>query len=181
MLCLITYYSVHGSTKEIAERIGSVLSTKITSPSTVEVLPMEQVTDPSKYNFVIIGSSVHNFAWVEYASSWLSTNGAALSNSAVWAFSVGTPFAVGKIAQRVFESKEEEQKLATAISKNVKLEGHVLFNGRFLKSHATTKFNFWWRVFGGKFGDFRDWEKIDKWAGEIGDTIVQRIGEAAAA
>ena len=179
MLCLITYYSVHGSTKEIAERISSVLSTKITSPSTVEVLPMEQVTDPSKYNFAIIGSSVHNFAWVEYASSWLSTNGAALSNSTVWAFSVGTPFAVGKIAQRVFESKEEEQKLAAAISKNVKLEGHVLFNGRFLKSHATTKFNFWWRVFGGEFGDFRDWEKIDKWAGEIGDTIVQRIGETA--
>jgi menaquinone-dependent protoporphyrinogen oxidase len=160
MLFLITYYSVRGSTKEIAERIGSVLSTKIMSPLTVEVLPMEQVTEPSKYNFVIIGSPVHNFVWVKYASSWLSTNGAALSNIAVWAFSVGTPFAV-------------------AISKNVKLEGHVLFNGRFLKSHATTKFNFWRRVFGGKFGDFRDWEKIDKWVGEIGDTIVQRIGEAA--
>ena len=177
MSILITYYSVRGSTKEIAEHIGPILSTKITAPSTVEVLPMEQVTDLSKYNFIIIGSPVHGFVWVDYASSWLSTHSAALSKSTVWAFSVGTPFAVGKIAQRVLESKEEEQNLAAAISKNVKLEGHVLFNGRFLKSHATTKFNFWWRVFGGKFGDFRDWEKIDKWAGEIGDTIVQRIGK----
>jgi menaquinone-dependent protoporphyrinogen oxidase len=176
MLVLVTYYSVRGSTKEIAERIGSILSTKIASPSTVEVFSMDQVTDPSKYNFVIIGSAVHNFAWVEQASSWLATNGPALSNSTVWAFSVGTPFAVGKIAQRVLESKEEEGKLIAAISEHVKLEGHALFNGRFLKSHATTKFNFWWRVFGGKFGDFRDWEKIDRWAGEIGDTIVQRIG-----
>lgn len=179
MLVLVTYYSLRGSTKEIAERIGSVLSSKITSPSTVEVLSMEQVTDPSKYNFVIIGSAVHNFVWVEPASSWLSTNGAALSNSSVWAFSVGTPFAVGKIAQRMMESKDEEKKLAAAISEHVKLEGHVLFNGRFLKSHATTKFNFWWRIFGGKFGDFRDWEKIDQWAGQVRDTIVQRSGGVA--
>jgi menaquinone-dependent protoporphyrinogen oxidase len=178
MLILVTYYSVRGSTKEIAERIGSVLSTNIAAPSTVEVLPMEQVVDLSKYSFVIIGSPVHGFVWVEYASSWLSVNSAALSNSAVWAFSVGTPFAVGKIAQRMMESKDEEKNLAAAISKDVKLEGHVLFNGRFLKSHASSKFNFWWRVFGGKFGDFREWEKIDKWTGEIGHTIVQRIGDA---
>lgn len=175
MLALVTYYSVHGSTKEIAERIGSVLSTK----TKVEVLPMEQVTELSKYYFVIIGSPVHNFVWVEYASSWLSTNGAALSNSAVWAFSVGTPFAVGKIAQRMLDSEDEEQNLAAAISEEVRLERHVLFNGRFLKSHARTKFNFWWRVFGGKFGDFRDWEEIDKWAGDIGDTIVRRTGWVA--
>lgn len=175
MLVLITYASVHGSTKEIAERISSVISTRITPPSTVEVLPMDQVSELSKYNFVIIGSAVHNFVWIPLASSWLSTNSAALSNTPVWAFSVGTPFAVGKFAQRILESQEEERNLSEAISKEVNIEGHMLFNGMFLKSHATKKFNFWWRVFGGKFGDFREWEDIDKWAGEVGEKIAQRI------
>jgi menaquinone-dependent protoporphyrinogen oxidase len=179
MSILVTYASVRGSTKEIAERVGSIISKRITSPSTVEVLPMEQVTEPSKYDFVIIGSAVHNFMWIPASSSWLSRNGAALSNTPVWGFSVGTPFAVGKLAQRMMESKEEEQNLAEAIGRHVKVEGHILFNGRFLKSHATTKFNMWWRVMGGKFGDFRDWENIDKWAGEVGGKIAQRISEAA--
>jgi menaquinone-dependent protoporphyrinogen oxidase len=171
MLILVTYASVHGSTKGIAERIGSIISTHVTPSSTVEVLPMEQVSDPSKYNFAIIGSAVHNFVWIPPASRWLSANGAALANTPTWAFSVGTPFAIGKIAQRFMESQEEEQKLAAAIRKEVKIEGHMLFNGMFLKSHATKKFNFWWRVFGGKFGDFREWEDIDKWAGELGAHI----------
>ena len=178
MIVLITYASIHGSTKEIAERISSIISPQIKSPSTAEVLPMEEVSDLSKYNFVIIGSAVHNFVWIPLGSSWLSTNSAALSKSTVWAFSVGTPFAVGKFAQRMLESDDEERKLTEAIAQHVKVEGHMLFNGRFLKSHATTKFNLWWRVFGGKFGDFRDWENIDKWAGEVGEKIAQRI-EAA--
>jgi menaquinone-dependent protoporphyrinogen oxidase len=177
MSILITYASVHGSTRGIAERISSIISTHISPPSTVEVLPMEQVSDLSKYNFVIIGSAVHNFHWIPLASRWLSSNSAALANTPVWAFSVGTPFAIGKIAQRFLESQEEEQKLAAAIKEQVKIEGHVLFSGMFVKSQATKKFNFWWRVFGGKFGDFREWEDINKWAGEVGENIAQRIAQ----
>jgi hypothetical protein len=41
------------------------------SPLTVEVLPMEKITEPSKYNSVIIGSPVHGFVFVEYVSSWM--------------------------------------------------------------------------------------------------------------
>ncbi|KAF2672256.1 hypothetical protein BT63DRAFT_452761 [Microthyrium microscopicum] len=175
---LITYASVNGSTKEIATQIGSIISSKIQSPTTVSILPMDQVTELPQYQFIIIGSAVHNFEWVSPAKSWLSSNHTILSAKRVWAFSVGTPFAVGKFAQRMMESEEEESKLEKAITDEIgKVEDHVLFNGRFLKSHASTRFNVWWRVMGGKFGDFRDTEKIDSWAEEVGNKIIESLGE----
>jgi menaquinone-dependent protoporphyrinogen oxidase len=176
MSVLITYASVHGSTKEIAERVGAVLSTYLgDSNIAVHVLPMEQAKDISKYNFIIIGSAVHNFEWVPLGSSWLSRNKSAVSKVPVWAFSVGTPFAIGKIGQRMLESKDEERKLVEAIEANVHIESHTLFNGKVLTSHTPTLFNMWWRLFGGKFGDFRDWDTIDNWAKEVGDQILQKV------
>jgi menaquinone-dependent protoporphyrinogen oxidase len=134
---------------------------------------VQEVSDLSNYSSVIVGSAIQNFEWLQPAQTFLHDNSTALSKIPVWAFSVGCPWTVPKRLQKSMDVDNEEQIVKKDIEKEVKLRQHTLFNGKFLKSHFNFGMRLFWSTMGGKYGDFRNWEEIEKWANEVGDELHQ--------
>jgi menaquinone-dependent protoporphyrinogen IX oxidase len=63
---LVTYSTRTGSTKGVAETIGTTLSGL---GEVVDVAPMQEVTDISQYSAVIAGSSIQPGKWLPEAMS----------------------------------------------------------------------------------------------------------------
>jgi menaquinone-dependent protoporphyrinogen oxidase len=164
MATLIVYASAKGSTAEIAQRIGAILTSKHVD---TEIIPVDQVSDLSKYSSVILGSAVINFQWLETAQSFLRNNAEALSKVPVWAFSVGCPNTLPGRVGKALGAENEDEQLEQWIRQHVPIREHILFHGRFLKSHFSISNRILWRVIGGRYGDFRDWAQVEEWAGGI--------------
>jgi menaquinone-dependent protoporphyrinogen oxidase len=167
MVVLIAYMSAKGSTEEIAQRINSIIESKGIS---TELLPIEQVSDLSKYSAAVIGSAVHNFEWLPPAQSFLHDNSSALSKIPVWAFSVGCPATMPVVFKKV-TVQEQEHKLAEDLKRDLKVRGHVLFEGKFLKEHFGYVLRTLWSCFGGTYGDFRNWNRVEEWANKLADEL----------
>lgn len=82
-----------------------------------------------------------------------------------------------KFLKRFDAEAKEQRSLADAVNKDVKTQEHVLFSGRFLREHAPWLLGWIWSFLGAQFGDFRDWNKIEAWANEVGDEIAQKQRE----
>jgi menaquinone-dependent protoporphyrinogen oxidase len=169
MLTLIVYASAKGSTAEIAQRIDAILKSKGVD---TEISSVDQVSDLSKYSSVILGSAVINFQWLESAQSFLRKNAPVLSKVPVWAFSVGCPATLPSRVVKAMGAENEDEQLEEWIKQHVPIREHILFHGRFLKSHFSISNRIMWRVIGGRYGDFRDWEEVEKWAGGIAEKQI---------
>jgi menaquinone-dependent protoporphyrinogen oxidase len=159
---LITYATTYGATKEIASRIGDVLSQ---AGLHVDVMPVDQVRDVTAYPAVILGSGVYIGQWNKAAASFLKANEKALTGRCVWLFSSGPtgegdpvdllqgwhlPSSLQPVAERinprgitVFHGYINPQKIS--------------FSQKFIIKNMLKK----------PFGDFRDWKMIDGWARTI--------------
>jgi menaquinone-dependent protoporphyrinogen oxidase len=168
MTTLIVHASAQGSTAEIAERIATIFKSKGVD---TDISSVSQVSDLSKYSSVILGSAVINFQWLESAQTFLRNNAPALSKIPVWAFSVGCPNTVPGRLLKAMGAENEEEQLEGWIKQHVKIREHILFHGKFLKSHFSISNRIMWRVIGGRYGDFRDWGEVEKWAGRVAENI----------
>jgi menaquinone-dependent protoporphyrinogen oxidase len=176
MPTLIAYATLRGSTKEIAERITTVLEAKGIA---VTLLPVDQVKSESLTSFtsVIVGSAVIGFEWLGSATTFLKTNATQLGKVPTWAFSTGCPNTSPKRFEKAWDVDGEPALLENAAKSYVpSIKGHVLFLGKFLKGHFTLGWRLFWSAFGGKYGDFRDWDEIEAWAGKVGDEILKLEG-----
>lgn len=70
MPVLITYATLHGSTREVAERIASRL---YADGFAVECRPLDHVPCVEKYDAVIIGGAVHSHKWLLDAQKSIDT------------------------------------------------------------------------------------------------------------
>ena len=79
MQVLVGYASAHGSTRQIAERVGSRLSK---AGVAVLVAPVAELEDIGHYDAVVLGSAIHNGAWLPGAMDVVRANSAVLSRTA---------------------------------------------------------------------------------------------------
>src|SRR5690242_10999706 len=91
MATLVIYASEHGSTREIAERICGRLRA---AGLEADLRPVDQVTDLAGYGAFVIGSAIHNQAWLPQAAEFAQRHGQELTGRPVWLFSVGVPHAL---------------------------------------------------------------------------------------
>jgi menaquinone-dependent protoporphyrinogen oxidase len=168
MPTLIVYASAQGSTAEIAQRIDEILKSKGID---TEISSVDHVSDLARYSSVILGSAVINFQWLEPAQLFLRRNSEALSKIPVWAFSVGCPTTLPGRVVKALGAENEDEQLEEWIKQHVAIREHILFHGRFLKSHFSISNRILWRVIGGRYGDFRDWQEVEKWAGRIAENM----------
>lgn len=68
---LIAYYTRTDSTREIAERLASLLQH---DNLRVEVLPFSQDVDLSLYDIIVIGAPIHGMHWANEASTYLNAH-----------------------------------------------------------------------------------------------------------
>jgi menaquinone-dependent protoporphyrinogen oxidase len=163
MVVLVGYASAHGSTEEIARRIGARLEERGLA---VDVLPATKIDHLSRYEGVVFGSAVHNHAWLPIAERQLRGHTVALARLPVWLFSVGMPDAVARPFRKL--AMTEEKRIGGQLRQLVRARDHRLFSGVIQPEQlATPRSRVLFRMMGCRYGDFRDWATIDAWADQI--------------
>lgn len=159
---LVSAGSKHGSTQEIAQRIGSDLRGR---GYEVTVLPPDQITDVSRFDAVVLGSAVYAGHWTAAAKGLAEIVGRSDPRVPTWLFSSGP---IGD------PPKPEEDPVDIAeILETTSARDHRVFAGKVDKSKLS---------FGEKAilvavrapeGDFRDWDEIGDWANAIADSLMR--------
>ncbi|MFI7317085.1 flavodoxin domain-containing protein [Streptomyces venezuelae] len=169
MLVLVGYATTHGSTREIAERLGMRLGA---AGLHVDVRPMREIHGPSAYGAFVLGSAVHRQAWLPEAQDFVRLNGDLLGNRPVWFFSVGMPGALRGPWKRM--AYKEEPYITESLPGHVPFRRHWLLSGVIRPEHLSRAGRLLFRLMGCRFGDFRDWPGIDARADQIACELLSR-------
>ncbi|WP_236243826.1 flavodoxin domain-containing protein [Streptomyces sp. CC210A] len=171
---LVGYATAHGSTRSIAERIAARLSDGGLRAVT---RPLDALTaaDLDAYDAYVVGSAVHDMAWLPEARRFTDAHGAALARHPLWIFSVGMADAVPGPRDRV--AALEERKITGKLVERLHLRGRRLFSGVIAPEHLTVPGRLKMKAMGIRYGDYRDWDAVDAWAAEI----TAALGSAEAA
>lgn len=155
---LVAYASKHGSTAEIAEKIGTVLKE---DGIDVAVMPVKEVKDPTVYGAVVLGSAAYYGRWRGEAVKFLKTNAIQLAGMPVWLFMSG-PTGKGdpmELLKGVLYPASMQPVIDAVKPREV-----AAFHG----NSSPENFGGWerWilRRVGGDAADFRDWNAITAWA-----------------
>ncbi|GAA4293733.1 flavodoxin domain-containing protein [Actinomadura luteofluorescens] len=170
MTVLVGYASAHGSTRSIAGRIGTVLAERGLQ---ADVRSMAGVEDAGAYEMFVLGSAIHDRTWLPEALDFLARERDVLAIRPVWLFSVGVPAAL-RGPWRHFGAKEEGL-VRDELRTRVTAVDHRLFSGVFLREHTSLVGHLLFRALGCRYGDYRDWPRVEAWA----STIAARPGYAA--
>lgn len=161
MRVLVAAASRHGSTAEIARKIGDALIA--TGIEAIVQLP-DEVVSVEPYDAVILGSGVYAGRWLGSAKSLVDREAEALAARPVWLFSSGP---VGDPAKPAAEPVDVD-----AIRTRTKALDHRVFNGKLDRQ----KLGFGERAIvlavHAAEGDFRSWDAVDEWAAGIAATLL---------
>lgn len=164
MRVLVAVGSRHGSTREIGERIAEMLREHDLQ---VEVDSMLNIQDLSRFDAVVIGSAVYMGKWITAARSFLERFGHDLASVPTWIFSSG-PVGSPPFPMDVPASHEEAVEITAAESERV-------FAGKLDVEAINLAERLIVSVIRVPTGDFRQWDEIDAWAREIGQTLVAAL------
>ncbi|UNK45260.1 flavodoxin domain-containing protein [Arthrobacter sulfonylureivorans] len=176
MRVLIGHASAHGSTREIALRIAGVLKQEGLA---VDALPISRLGVLDGYDAAVLGSAIHQQAWLPEAMAFVQRHASELVARPVWLFSVGMSASLPP-AVRTSASKAQDRRLAGALRDLVRPRGHRLFSGVAREEDFPRWTSVLFRLVGARFGDFRDWDQIEDWAREIAHDVRSARLQASA-
>jgi menaquinone-dependent protoporphyrinogen oxidase len=171
---LVAYDTIHGSTAEVAGKIGTDLCAR---GFEVDIRFVGNVTSIADYDAVILGSAIYEFRWLPDAMAFLENNQAALSSMPVAYFIVGAA-----LFKDTPENRDADKKSfidpVLAEYPDIKPLSIGLFGGAvdFKKEQYNLFEKFVLRILGLIAGfkgsaDWRNWEYINSWANEVGDQL----------
>ena len=163
MTVLVAYASAMGSTQEIAQRVGSRMAVAL---GDVECRSVEEIESISGYEAVVVGSAIHNQAWLPPALLFFTRHAPELAKRPVWAFSVGMADALPKPFRKRGAALQQARLEATQF-KDFPLRGHKVFSGVYKAGQMPAPLRVLFRLTGGRFGDLRDWAAVDAWTDQI--------------
>lgn len=161
MSVLVGYASRHGSTREVAQRLAAALEGH---GQRAEVLPLGEVDGIAAYDAVVFGSAVYASAWLRDASEFAGRHARELARIPVWTFSVGFLERQGGLLARATWPDARE---VGAVRRAIGPRGHRFFAGALEERGLSPLMRLIFRGLGGRYGDFRDWDEVTAWAGEI--------------
>jgi menaquinone-dependent protoporphyrinogen oxidase len=157
---LVVYGTATGCTWEVAERMGKVIFGKRISG---DVAPAADAPSPGGYDAVIVGSGVRAGNWHQPVKDWVAKNAAALKDMPVAFFTVCLTMAQDPSKAAEVRSYTDALIAETGV-KPVDI-------GLFAGFNEPKRFPFFQRtilkMMKAPEGDFREWDKIEEWAGEI--------------
>ncbi len=166
---LIVYASRYGSTKEIAERIASVLREQGINTT---LNAAEDVTGLDSYDAVIIGSALYNGTWLPEAKEFLESFQAELANKDVWLFSSGP--ATDDDPVTVVEGWKVPEPLKHTLEV-IRPQAVALFSGKIDAAKLSTEDYLVSSSLRGVSGDYRNWQTIEGWASEIAFALTRAV------
>lgn len=175
MNVLVGYASSHGSTRGVAERIGARLDEQ---GCRVEVRPLDQAGDVDGYDAAVLGSAIHNGAWLPPAAKFVRRNRNELAGRPVWLFSVAMigdqNSTIAPAVTRILRRFGTQPKELADFRETIHPQGHHAFVGAIERSHLESRFGrLIYRAMGGRYGDYRNWTEIDVWVGGIASELVK--------
>ncbi|MFE9773716.1 flavodoxin domain-containing protein [Streptomyces sp. NPDC005931] len=156
---LVGYATGHGSTRSLAERMALVLRR---AGRTAEARPMAEVAHADAYRAFVLGSAVHGQSWLPEARAFVGNNLDVLAARPVWIFSVGMPAALRGPWRRM--GAREVPVIEEGLPSGLGQRDHRLFSGIVEQNQLPRAGRLAFRLLGGRFGDFRDWDAVEAWA-----------------
>jgi menaquinone-dependent protoporphyrinogen oxidase len=161
MKVLVSAGSKHGATTEIAAAIADTLTA---AGHEVVALCPERVTSVAGFDAVVLGSAVYAGRWIGSARQLVEREGAVLKARPVWLFSsgpIGTP-----------PKPEEEPADVGPIRAATGARDHRLFAGLVDRGRLGLGEKAILAMLKTPDGDFRPWDDIRAWAGEVAAAIA---------
>ena len=156
---LVAYASRAGSSGEVAEAIGEVLCG---GGAAVDVRLAKDVTDVSPYRAVVVGSAIYMGRWMSEAVKFVETHRDALSRA---------PVAYFVVCLTMKDDTEENRRTVAAYLDPVREVVQPVDVGLFAGRLDSSKLPFLYRLIIKAMkqpeGDYRNWEAIRAWAGEL--------------
>jgi menaquinone-dependent protoporphyrinogen oxidase len=164
---LIAYATKHNTTREIAEAMAETLRSQGLE---IDVTAASAVTDVSRYDAVVLGTSIYMGSVVKDAVKFAARHEAPLRGRPVAGFLVGMGFAKPKE-----DTMELAEKALNPIRAHVDLAELGTFAGRMNPSFMPV-IGFFRRYDETKTEDARDWDAIRAWAA----SLPEKLGLAVA-
>lgn len=168
MKVLVSGGSKHGATLEIARAIGEELA-RFGHETTV--IAPEDVGSLSGFDAAVIGSGVYAGHWLPGSRQLVEKNAAALVEMPVWLFSSGP---VGDPPK-----PEEDPVDVVGLISMVSPVDHRVFAGRIDPEKLGFAERAIIKALRAPVGDYRDWDTITAWAGEIALSLGSPFPAAA--
>ncbi|MGY1737530.1 flavodoxin domain-containing protein [Geodermatophilus sp. SYSU D00684] len=178
---LVCYASATGSTRGIAERIADRIRSDLRgrglADAQVVCRPAGPDVDPHGFDALVVGSAVHDMAWLPAATSFLGrASGAA---APVWVFSVGGSEPRDPLTRRLVA--RERARIERTLPAGFAPRDHRVFGGIVVLSGAPVWGRLSWRLVGGRPRlDHRDWPAIEAWAAGIATEVASAARPTAA-
>ncbi len=166
-ITLVAYATARGSTRGIAERIASRLRD---AGHAVELEPVNLVRDLSRYDAVVLGSPVFNQRWMPAADAFVDQHAAELRGRAVWLFSVGT---FGDDRRLIGPAMRREPLGIGDLVRRVGAHDYRVFAGVINRADWPLVGRMLYHAFGGRLGDHRNWDQVERWADAIAAARAQ--------
>lgn len=161
---LVSAGSKHGSTVEIAYRIGKTIDEE--GPE-VTVLAPEEATSLKGFDAIVLGSAVYAGHWTREALALAERVSALDPKPPVWIFSSGP---VGDPPK----PEEEPVDVADVMNGTGAME-HQMFSGKIDRSKLSFGEKAIMIAVKAPEGDFRDWDAIDSWARRIATGLAMEV------
>ncbi len=180
MTVLVAVATAHGSTRAIAERLGSRLQR---AGLDVVIRSAGDEQDVDAYEAVVIGSAIHGGRWLSEATSFAQRCQAALRDRPVWLFSVSTlgdeeAMFAPAVARRLRALRKETPELLE-LRRTIQPVEHRNFAGVVKPADWPLSGRLFFRSTGGRYGDHRNWSAIEAWGDQIATEVRERGGTAA--
>ena len=164
MKVLVTAATRHDGTREIAEAIARGL---IERGLEAEVAPVQQVATLDRYDAVVLGSAVYMGRWLGEARRFAQVHTSALCAMPVWLFSSGP---LGTPTHPIPSGEPADVRV---LSRLTRASAHRTFPGRLEMKRLDFAERAVARTIHAPEGDIRDWDAIDRFAGEIADNLIR--------
>ena len=158
MRVLVTSATRHGATGEIADAIAAGLERRGVD---ADSRPVSDVQGLDAYDAIVLGSAVYMGRWLPPARDFAARHATELGSRPVWLFSSGPLGPADHLAPAGAPSGIDVLVSATAA------RGHRTFAGRLDADGLGLAERLVARAVHAPYGDSRDWEAIDAFAGEI--------------
>jgi len=160
MRILVTAASRHGSTAEIATRIGETLANHTWLDVTVRA--PHDLDDVAGYDAYVLGSAIYMGHWLEAARDLVQRYDG-WRDHPVWLFSSGP---IGD------PPKPDEQPVDVgAVVATTHAREHRLFSGALRHDRLGFAERAMVAALRAPYGDFRDWAAVDAWANDIAEML----------